>query len=281
MIDLHSHSTASDGRLSPTKLVETAARRGLSVLALTDHDTTAGLAEAQKACQEAGITFVPGIEWEIQHTGEFHLLGLGLQNWGGEFQDAVLFLQSLREQRNRKIFSKMQEAGLKGHFEDIEELAQGGVVGRPHFARWLVNRGKVKTIQDAFTHFLGRGKLFYEPKAGLELGQALELIHRAGGVAVVAHPFSLGLSWEALKEQLSVWKDQGLDGLEAWHPSATTAACQRLEALAASLHLKVSAGSDFHGENRPDRVLGHTAGRQPISCRFYEQLFAVESGVCH
>ena len=280
MIDLHSHSTASDGRLTPAKLVELATRRGLSVLALTDHDTTAGLEEAQNACLAAGLTFVPGIEWEVQHTGEFHLLGLGLQDWGGKFQKAVAILQGLREDRNRKIFSKMLQAGMRGHFEDIEELAEGGVVGRPHFARWLVARGKVKTIQEAFTHFLGRGKLFWEPKAGLELSQAVELIHQAGGLAIVAHPFSLGLSWEALKDQLASWKALGLDGLEAWHPSATTAACQRLEALARSLDLKVSAGSDFHGENRPDRILGQTAGRQPIACRFYEELFSVSEGVC-
>lgn len=275
MVDLHSHSTASDGRLSPSDLVALAASRGLKALALTDHDTVAGLAEAQEACRTRGIRFIGGIEIEVEtDSGEFHLLGLGLTQWDSAWARGLEELQARRQERNHKIFAKMADAGIRGDYDDILALAGGGQVGRPHFARYLVNRGKVDTIQDAFTHFLGRGQLFYEKKAALPLERALELVHAGGGLAIVAHPVSLQLGFSALEERLGQWKDQGLDGLEAWHPGAEPRVCRRLEKLAARWNLKVSAGSDFHGENRPDRHLGLTSGGRPIDDSILEGLFA-------
>jgi len=273
MVDLHSHSTASDGRFSPTELVALAARRGLTALALTDHDTVAGLSEAQAACAAQGIRFVPGIELEVEvETGEFHLLGLGLTQWQTGWVEGLKALQRMREERNHKIFAKMAEAGIKGDYDEVKELAGGGQVGRPHFARFLVNRGKVKTLQDAFTHFLAKGQLFYEKKAALPVEQAIALVHDAGGLAVVAHPMSLQLNFVELETVLGRWKDLGLDGVEAWHPGAEPRHCRRLEGLAARWGLHVSAGSDFHGDNRPDRQLGLTAGGRPIEAKFLEDL---------
>lgn len=274
MVDLHSHSTASDGRLSPRDLVALAASRRLTALALTDHDTVAGLSEACQACRDFGIKFIPGIELEVEtDTGEFHLLGLGLSQWESDWTEGLKELQEIREARNRTIFAKMGEAGIRGDYDEVKELAAGGQVGRPHFARFLVNRGKVKTVQDAFTHFLGRGQLFYEKKAALPVERAIALVHAGGGLALVAHPMSLQLNFTALEEKLGQWKDLGLDGLEAWHPGAEPRHCRRLEGLAARWGLRVSAGSDFHGENRPDRKLGLTAGNRPIEERFLEELF--------
>jgi predicted metal-dependent phosphoesterase TrpH len=275
MVDLHSHSTASDGRLTPTELVALAASRRLTALALTDHDTVAGLTEAEQACRASGIQFVPGIELEVEtDSGEFHLLGLGLGQWTDGWVEGLVELQALRDERNRKIFTRMKEAGIVGDFEEVRDLASGGQVGRPHFARFLVNRGKVATIQDAFVHFLGRGQLFYEKKAALPLGRALSLVHRGGGLAILAHPFSLQLSMADLEEKLGEWQAEGLDGIEAWHPGAQPRQCRRLEGLAARWGLKITAGSDFHGDNRPDRRLGLTAGGRPIEEKFLEQLFA-------
>ncbi|NNM68254.1 MAG: PHP domain-containing protein [Spirochaetales bacterium] len=281
MIDLHTHSTASDGRLDPTSLVELAHKTGLTLLALTDHDTTAGLDEAAQACQRHAISFIPGIEWEINNpNGEFHLLGLGLKNWSGGFALAVDKIQKLRHDRNQKIFARMLSAGLKGDYSEVEELAQGGQIGRPHFARFLVARGKVSSVQDAFNQFLGRGKLFWEPKVGLDFDEAIELIHSAGGQAVIAHPLSLALPWASLEEQLLLFKSRGLDGLEAWHPSASVGACRRLEEMAQRLNLIVTAGSDFHGGNRPDRRLGFTAGKRPIDCKFADFLLNRPLAAC-
>lgn len=273
MVDLHSHSTASDGRLSPTDLVALAATRRLAALALTDHDTVAGLTEAQTACQGQNIRFVPGIEIEVEvEAGEFHLLGLGLTQWQSGWVDGIAELQSMREDRNRKIFAKMTEAGIKGDFEEVRELAEGGQVGRPHFARFLVNRGKVRTIQDAFTHFLGRGQLFYERKAALPVDRAIALVHAGGGKAVVAHPMSLQMNWVEMEEAFGRWKDVGLDGIEAWHPGAEPRQCRRLEGLAVRWGLHITAGSDYHGDNRPDRKLGLTSGGRPIDDHFLEDL---------
>jgi predicted metal-dependent phosphoesterase TrpH len=281
MIDLHAHSTASDGRLSPTALVELAYKTGLTLLALTDHDTTAGLVEASRACQRLGLSFIPGIEWEINNpNGEFHLLGLGLKDWSGKFAHAVKKIQKLRHDRNLKIFERMVASGLKGDYREVEELAQGGQVGRPHFARFLVARGKVSSVQDAFNQFLGRGKLFWEPKVGLDFDEALEIIHAAGGKAVIAHPLSLALAWEPLEEQLLLFKSRGLDGVEAWHPSASLGACRRLEEMAQRLNLTVTAGSDFHGDNRPDRRLGYTAGKKPIDSKFADFLLNRSLAAC-
>lgn len=276
MVDLHTHSTASDGLLTPTALADLAHREGLTALALTDHDTTAGLAEATLACEKWGIRLVPGIELDIEwETGEFHLLGLGLTQTA-PLEETIVDLQRRRHERNLHIFSLMQDAGLKGDYQEVQDLAGGGQVGRPHFARYLVQKGKVDSVQGAFNHFLGKGCLFYVKKAGLDFSTALGVIHQCGGLAVMAHPLSLYLSFTKLEEYLGPWKDQGLDGIEAWHPGATRKDCQRLEALAQGLGLKVSAGSDFHGDNRKDRRLGHTAGDQAIDEEIFNQLFAGE-----
>jgi len=275
MVDLHSHSTASDGRLTPNALVDLAVSRGLRALALTDHDTVAGLDEAARACAISGIRFIPGVELEVEsETGEFHLLGLGFSQWSGGWTDGLKVLQGLREARNRRIFAKMVEAGIRAEYDDILALADGGQVGRPHFARFLVNRGKVPTLQEAFNQFLGRGQLFYEKKAALPLDQAVSLIHSGGGLAIIAHPMSLQLGFPDLEVKLGEWKARGLDGLEAWHPGAEPRYCRRLEGLGVRWGLKISAGSDFHGENRPDRQLGLTSGGRPIEDSVLEELLA-------
>ncbi len=275
MVDLHSHSTASDGRLSPTALVALAAQRRLTALSLTDHDTVGGLREAEAAARERGLRLIPGIELEVESdTGEFHLLGLNLRQWNTSWAVRLDEIQVLRDQRNRRIFEKMRAAGIRGEYDEVRELAQGGQVGRPHFAQFLVNRGKVDTIQDAFNHFLGTGRLFYEKKAALPLDRALELVLDACGLAIVAHPMSLKLTLSEHEDKLRLWKTTGLDGVEAWHPGAEPRHCRRLEAMARRLGLKVSAGSDFHGDNRPDRQLGLTSGGRAIPASVVEELWA-------
>lgn len=280
MIDLHSHSTASDGSFSPSQLIDEAKRRNLSLLALTDHDTTAGLAEAHTRSQELGIQFIPGVEIEIAwEPGEFHLLGLGLTKLNDEFQEALANLARMREDRNLKILDQMKELGVEADYGEIQKLAEGKVVGRPHFATLLVQRGIVKNRQQAFSRYLAKGKPFYAPKGALELSEALRLIKATGAVAILAHPLSLFVSWGKLPQVVEELKSQGLDGLEAWHPTAKVRSCQRLELLGKSLGLLVTAGSDFHGASRPDRRLGRTAGDREIEARYAEGIpgFSAES----
>jgi hypothetical protein len=271
MIDLHTHSKASDGSLSPSTLIAEAAKRGLSTIALTDHDTIEGNDEAAKAAIGQGIRFIPGIELEIawNHGGEFHLLGLGINKPSPGFFAAVEEL-SRRHERNMEMVERMNKAGIDFSYDEVISLALGPEayrsnlrrcsIGRPHFAAFLARKKVVKNQEQAFLRYLGKGKPFFIPKAGLEFELAAKLIQESGGIAVLAHPMSLYVSWGQLPPLIENLKEKGLDGLEAWHPNAKVSACKRLEALGKKLELCITAGSDFHGEARPDRKLGITAG---------------------
>jgi predicted metal-dependent phosphoesterase TrpH len=286
MIDLHAHSSASDGDLSPGALVEEAASRGLSALALTDHDTVKGLDEAKTAAERAGITFIPGIELQIEWNrrnaeeagGEFHLLGLGLKRLSPGFLEAVEELTRHRENRNLEIIDRMRETGIEVSYNEIQALSGGHSVGRPHFATLLVNRKIVKNREQAFSRYLGQGKPFYAPKTGLEFDRAAALIKESGGIAVLAHPMSLYVAWGRLPGLIEDLKSRGLDGLEAWHPTAKVRSCRRLEDLAKSLDLYITAGSDFHGQARPDRRLGITAGGRKIEDSVLEAITPLKQG---
>jgi predicted metal-dependent phosphoesterase TrpH len=276
MIDLHTHSNASDGSLSPASLVREAVRLGISALALTDHDSIKGLSFARNEAESLGIRFIPGIEIEINYPGpgQFHLLGLGIGRPSPGFIGAVEGLSRLREERNREILDRLRrETGLKVRWEELLELARGAdgepgggpapSIGRPHFAALLVKRGRVRNVKQAFERYLTPGKPFYVPKAGLDFDEAQALIRESGGLPVLAHPMSLYVSLNRLPALLGDLKNRGLAGLEAWHPTAKLRECRRLEETARELGLYVSAGSDFHGEARPGRSLGHScAGRR-------------------
>jgi predicted metal-dependent phosphoesterase TrpH len=275
MIDLHTHSTASDGSYSPAALMAEAAKCGLTAIALTDHDTIAGLPEAAPAAEEKGIRFIPGVELEIawNQKGEFHLLGLGINSPSPAFIAAIEELTRRRLERNLQIIEKMNQAGIGVSYDDIVSLAGGPEanersIGRPHFAAFLVKRKIVKNREQAFKRYLGKGKPFYIPKTGLEFVKAVEVIKESGGIAVLAHPMSLYVAWGRLPDLTKNLKENGLDGLEAWHPNAKVSECKRLEELGSKLGLCVTAGSDFHGEGRPDRKLGITAGGKKIEESF-------------
>ncbi|MDR2029136.1 MAG: PHP domain-containing protein [Treponema sp.] len=282
MIDLHTHSSASDGSLSPAALMAAAAERGLSAIALTDHDTIKGLDEARLAAETLGIRFIPGVELEIQWpqkrsgfqpapgTGEFHLLGLGIRAPSPSFIEALDELSRRREERNLKILETMDSMGIKAAYNELK--TGGGSVGRLHFAALLVQRGIVKNREQAFSRYLARGKPLYKAKEGLELDRALKCIKESGGIAVLAHPMSLYVSWGRLPDLIKSFAAQGLDGIEAWHPTAKPRTCKRLEELALSLGLRVSAGSDFHGAARPDLKLGITAGDRKIDDAILEAI---------
>jgi predicted metal-dependent phosphoesterase TrpH len=269
MIDLHTHSNVSDGDLNPAELIAAAAGRGLSAIALTDHDTIQGLKSAEETAAKYAIRFIPGIELEIAwpaSQGEFHLLGLGLTRPSPAFLTAVDSLARFREVRNRKILDRLRAlAGIHADYEEVRSFSGGGSVGRPHFASFLISRGLVKNHEQAFTQYLGRGKPLFVPKTALEFDRAAALIKESGGIAVLAHPMSLYVAWGRLPDFVRNLKDRGLDGLEAWHPTAKPRACKRLEALGRSLGLYITEGSDFHGEVRPDRKLGHSSGDRQIA----------------
>ncbi len=287
MIDLHTHSTASDGELRPAELVALAKESGVSVLALTDHDTFSGLEEAKDAAKNAEIIFVPGIEINISWpSGEFHLLGLGLKSICEELEKITRALQDERKSRNQGILRRMAEAGHDVSYEEFVSLSGGegreNTLGRPHLASYFVKKNLVRKTQAAFDKFLGKSAPFYIGRQGAGLDEAIFAIKKSGGVPVIAHPLSLYVSWGKIADILREIKSRGVQGLEAWHPGAREADCRRLERLGRELKLLVTAGSDFHGKSvRADRRIGITAGNIHIPERYYydELLPALENSV--
>ncbi|MBR1536171.1 MAG: PHP domain-containing protein [Treponema sp.] len=275
MIDLHSHSTASDGIFSPKEAAEYAIQKKLKVWALTDHDTTDGLFEAAKTCMksDSGIIFVPGIEINVRWpTGEFHLLGLALRKNSTELKDIVKDLTESRRNRNLEIVEKMNADGIKVSLEEIENQFTTSQIGRPHFAEFLMRIGKVKHRQEAFDRFLGKGRPYHVNHEGADLDVAVEAIRSSGGIPVLAHPLSLYVSWGKMEETILKIKNHGVLGLEAWHPAARINEGFKLETLAKKLGMFVTAGSDFHGKGvRADRHLGKTSGERKIEDRFWDE----------
>jgi predicted metal-dependent phosphoesterase TrpH len=274
MIDLHTHSTASDGSCTPSGLVGLAAERGLKAFALTDHDTLSGLDEAADAAAEIpGLRFIRGIEIEISfEPGEFHLLGLGIEKMDGGLAEAAVRLSRARVERNKRILERARAAGVDMTMDELRDEAGGGAAGRPHIASLLVARRAVRTRQEAFDKYLGKGRPWYEPKSCLDLSEAVRLVKEAGALAIVAHPLSLFVSWGRLAALMDEWKELGIDGIEAYHPAAKIGQCRRLERMARERAFLVSAGSDFHGSLRPERRLGRTAGNLEIDDRYLDEL---------
>ena len=282
MIDLHSHSYASDGIFSPKEAAEYAVQKNLKVWALTDHDTVDGLSEAALTCAQSGsdIIFVPGIEVNVRWpTGEFHLLGLGLRKYSDELRDLTSDLSESRRRRNLEIVEKMNRDGIKVTLDEIESMFAESQLGRPHFAAYLVKIGKVKHRQDAFDRYLSKGRPWYVSHDGADLDVAVEAIRSAGGIPVLAHPLSLYVSWGKMEETIEKIKNHGVEGLEAWHPAARINEGFKLELLAKKLGMFVTAGSDYHGKGvRADRHLGLTSGDRKIDDRFWFEELATHLG---
>lgn len=273
MIDLHVHTTASDGQFSPSQIIQMAVDKGLSRIAITDHDTAAGLEEAKTAAQELKINFVAGTELNISFpTGEFHLLGLGFTHISPSLNEIFEDLVKSRQERNENIISKMQKDGIQISLEEVQKDYPDTILGRPHFAAELVKKKVVKNRQMAFDKYLAKGRPWYVDRVGANLDQAIVAIKESGGLPVVAHPMSLYLSWGKLPETLQNFYERGVAGIEAYHPGARMTECLRLEELARKIGLFVTAGSDFHGPKvRADRKLGHTCNDKPIENRFWDE----------
>lgn len=256
-IDLHTHTTASDGTFSPAELVRLAQRLGLAAVAVTDHDTANGLDEALEAGRALGIEVVPGIEISAEfQPGTMHMLGYFIQPDRPDFAEKLRVLQEARRDRNPIIAAKLNALGLKITMDEVRAAAGSEQVGRPNFARVLLDKGYVSSLGEAFDRYLTKGGPAYVDKFRLSPAESVELIHQGRGLAVLAHPFTLDLGGQALDTLVADLAASGLDGLEAYYPehdSDQTRAC--LE-LAARHGLAVTGGSDFHGDNKPEVALG-------------------------
>jgi predicted metal-dependent phosphoesterase TrpH len=258
MIDLHAHTTASDGSLTPTELVALARETGLSALGVTDHDTVGGLPEATEAARAAGLELVPGVELSVDYPhGQFHLLGYFVDFTSQALLDRLQYLQDYRFRRNEKMVALMQQAGLPITMEDLEREAGGDVIGRPHMALALIRKGVVGTTQEAFDRYLADGKPFHIPKVKLGPAEAIDLLHSAGATTVLAHPKYLGVGDpSALRAELARLKELGLDGIEVYYSQHTEEETALYAEIARELGFVVSGGSDFHGASKPHVKLG-------------------------
>ena len=260
-IDLHTHSTASDGTLSPSELVAEAKRIGLRAIALTDHDTTLGLAEACAAGREHGLEVIGGCELSVRYdTGSMHILGLWLPLRSVRLQAALDHLTALRKVRNETIIENLNRHGVPVTYDELEAISGGGTIGRPHIAQLLVNRGAALNFQDAFHNWLRPGGKGYAPKEKLTPRQAIDLLKGEDATVVLAHPCTLRLDKEKLEQVVRQLRDWGLDGLEVFYSMHTQAQTNAYEAICARLDLLPSAGSDFHGANKPNIALGRGKG---------------------
>lgn len=250
-VDLHCHSTASDGALPPTAVVQEARRQGLSALALTDHDTVAGLAEARLAAEQLGVRLIPGIELSaVEGDVETHLLGLHLQDVG-TMEQQLADLRGMRRARAERMVERLNALGVKVTMEMVLEHAAGGAIGRPHVARAVVAAGAAADMREAFDRYLGNGRPAYVGKDRLAMADAIRMIHDAGGIAVLAHPGET-----ATRARLAALRDVGLDGCEVRHPSHSDEAIGRIGRLVDELGLLPSGGSDWHGSYDGWRTLG-------------------------
>jgi predicted metal-dependent phosphoesterase TrpH len=257
-IDLHAHSNASDGSDSPTRLIELAIERGLSSLALTDHDTQAGLTEAASVAEKHGIELIPGTELSLNFDGGgMHLVVLFLQPGTGPLQDRLEGLQSGRSGRNQRIVDILNANGMEMTLSEVEADAGGGSVGRPHIASVMVAKGYVDTIRSAFDEWLGNDRPAYVGRDRLDPEEGIGLARQSGAVPILAHPHTLAVHRSnEMAGLLDRLREAGLVGLEATYSSYRRHEREGYAALARRFGLIPSGGSDYHGTYKPGLDLG-------------------------
>lgn len=273
LVDLHTHTTSSDGTLKPREIVEMAKLMGIEVLAITDHDTVSAFDEINGLYEnDEEITVIMGVEISAEYpTDSLHILGFNFKN----IKKIGMVLDELikyRNKRNEIILEKMNAMGFQVNFDEIKQIARGEAIGRPHFARIMVHKGYVKSIEEAFESYLKDGKPLFVEKKRLKPEEAIKLIKEAGGIAILAHPYEIlkGESIIRLTENMGILQDEsaflenyikklvnyGLDGIEAFYSTHTHYHVNKLLEIAKKYDLMITAGSDFHGDNRSSVKLG-------------------------
>ncbi len=271
-VDLHTHSTASDGGFGPAEVVRLADAAHLAAVALTDHDTTDGLPDARAAAgQFPDLSLIPGVEVSaIFSPGTLHVLGLGIDEDAPALRELTAHFQAAREARNPKIISRLQAMGLRIDLDDVRAVAprppdgRRRIISRLHMARALQEKGFVRSVAEAFARYVGDGGPAYVAKERLSPGEVIAAIHASGGAAVAAHPVQMRCrDRRHLERVIRSLVDVGLDGIEVYHTDHTDEQARRYLDLARRLNLLVTGGSDFHGQAKPEALLGRP--RTPIS----------------
>ena len=264
-IDLHVHSTASDGSLSPAELVRLACEKGLFAFALTDHDTVSGIDPAMKAARSCPVQVIPGVELSSTLAGrELHILGYHINYHNPRFLDTLKVISQQREERNIKICSQLRSYDVEIDYEDFRRTAGCKMITRNHFAAYLVASGYAADIRDAYSRYLAKGKPCYIPMRRLNTADAVKLIKQADGVAVLAHPVQYRLSEDGYRQLFTLVKSFGVRGIEAIYPANTADEEQLFRTIAGELGMFMTGGSDFHGFLKPDIDMGTGRGNLMI-----------------
>jgi len=261
LIDLHVHTTASDGSLSPSEVVRRANSLGLKAIAITDHDTVAGVEEALKEGESSKVEVIPGIELSVDVSkGTCHLLGYFIDFKDKNLSKKLQLVQRAREERNLKMLKKLKELGIELTLEEVKTFAKDGQLCRPHFALAMFKRGYVSSVDEAFERFLKKGGPAYVEKFRLSPKEAIRMILEAKGIPVLAHPFTLELEENQFEVFLKELREHGLKGIEAYYPDHTPEQTEVYERLGTKYGLLITGGTDFHGPPRDEIELGKGRG---------------------
>ncbi len=272
MIDLHCHTTASDGIKSPSELIDFAIGQNVRVLAVTDHDTVSGLEEAVNYASGKDIALIPGIEFSIDYQGgSFHLVGLYIDHQYKPLIDKTLHLQEVRDKRIYRIIEDLEKHGIEIPIEEVLLESGGGAIGRPHVARVLLKHGYANNINEVFKKYLVKGKPGYVKKERIKLEEAISLIRGAGGLSIVAHPVSLNYkNITEFENLLKGFIDSMVDGIEVYSSMHKASEISSFLELAEKYNLIVSGGSDYHGDK--DEKIGYYLPSKPIPYEIYERI---------
>ena len=275
VIDLHTHSTFSDGSLTPDALVQESVRAGLTAVALTDHDGVGGVPLFLESCRKAGLRGISGVEISVDiKAGTMHMLGYFVDPENPGFGETLVRIREGREDRNQVILGKLNTMGFSLSWEDVAKFAGEDVVGRPHFAKALIEKGYARNKEAAFDRFLAKGKPAYAERYRLTVEESIAMIVNAGGVPVLAHPFTLGLHKKGLRKLVTELVEKGLQGIEAYYPEHDHEKHRFCLLLAQELDLAVTGGSDFHGSANPGLRLGTGFGGLSVPDDLVDKLYA-------
>ena len=273
--DLHLHTTCSDGTLSPRELIGLAKENGLTCVAVTDHDTLAGIPEAQDEGDQIGVEVISGVEVSVKfEPGTLHILGYFVDPTSQKLTEGLLETQTARKLRNPKIIERLKSLGIDISLEEVEQEAGGGQVGRPHFARVMLRKGYVKTAKEAFDRYLAKGAQAYVDKRTISSEQAVEMIEDSGGIAVIAHPKQMKLDSEPkrLAAEIKRLCSEGMKGIEVYSSCQSKTEAARYRELAKQFGLVITGGSDFHGSTKPDIQPGWMGDGAAISYETIDEM---------
>jgi predicted metal-dependent phosphoesterase TrpH len=275
-VDLHLHTTASDGVMSPSEIVRYAKAKGLQAIAITDHDTIEGLEEGLSEGEKIGFEVISGVEISAEHSpGSMHLLGFFIDNHHPFLNERLEYLQKARAERNPKIVEKLNRLGIKITYEEVLKASGGGQVGRPHFAQVLLEKKYVKNFQDAFDRFLKKGAPAYVDKFRFTAKEALHFINGTKGVAVLAHPNTLNTNgYSELEDLVLQLIEDGLKGIEVFYPEHSALEVAQYKTLAQRYGLLMTGGTDYHGIEKNGLDIGVGRGEMKLPYSIVEGLKA-------